>query len=80
MKFLLTAIATMSVAVSAWGQAGDIRSVIEYRVKADRATEFVDLQKQYAADLKKAGGTRTRYVFQLMSGPRAYLTVRYYEK
>ena len=38
-----------------------IRSVIEYRVKIDRATEFADLQKQFAAELRKAGGTRNRY-------------------
>lgn len=80
MKFLLTAVAATSLAVSAWGQMGDIRSVIEYRVKIDRATEFGDLQKQFATELRKAGGTRNRYVFQLMSGPRAYVVVSYFKK
>lgn len=80
MKFLLTAIATITMAVSAWSQVGDIRMVTEYRVKVDRATEFVDLQTQYAAELKKAGATRTRYVFQLMSGPRAYIASIYFQK
>src|SRR5258705_2695273 len=80
MKFLLIAVAATSLAVSAWGQMGDIRSVIEYRVKIDRATEFADLQKQFATELRKAGGTRNRYVFQLMSGPRAYVVVNYFKK
>ena len=80
MKFLLTAFATASLAVSAWGQMGDIRSVIEYRVKIDRAAEFTDLQKQFAAELKKASATRDRYVFQLLSGPRAYVVVSYFKK
>ena len=83
MKYLLTAVIAASLAVSAWGQMaqmGDIRSVIEYRVKIDRATDFVDLQKQFATELRKAGGTRNRYVFQLMSGPRAYAVVGYFNK
>jgi hypothetical protein len=80
MKCLLTAVAALSVTASAWGQMGDIRSVIEFRVKADRAAEFVDLQKQFAAELKKAGSPRARYIFQLMSGPRAYVAVSYYRK
>lgn len=80
MKCLLTAVAALSVTASAWGQLGNIRSVIEYRVKADRAAEFVDLQKQFAAELKKAGAPRARYIFQLMSGPRAYVAVSYYSK
>jgi len=42
--------------------------------------EFVDLQKQFAAELKKAAGPRAWYVFALMSGPRAYIVVRYYQK
>jgi hypothetical protein len=80
MKILLTAVAAASFAASAWGQMGDIRSVIEYRVKIDRAAEFGDLQKQFATELRKAGGTRNRYVFQLMSGPRAYVVVSYFKK
>lgn len=80
MKFLLSIAATVSFAASAWGQLGDIRSVIEYRVKLDRAAEFVDLQKQFAAELKKAGAPRARYIFQLMSGPRAYVVATYYQK
>src|SRR2546421_6337129 len=80
MKFLLTAAAAASLAVSAWGQMGDIRSVIEHRVKIDRVAEFEDLQKQFATELRKANGTRNRYVFALMSGPRAYAVVSYYKK
>jgi len=80
MKRILTAVAMVNFAVAGWAQMGDIRSVIEYRVKIDRATEFVDLQKQFVAELKKAGGTRNRYVFQLMSGPRAYAVVSYFKR
>ena len=80
MKLLLTAIATVSLAASAWSQTGDIRVVTEYRIKVDRGTEFTDLQKQFAAEIKKSGSTRARYVFQLLSGPRAYISVTYYEK
>lgn len=80
MKFLLTAVASMSLAVSAWAQTGNIRSVTESKIKIDRGAEFVDLQKQFAAELKKANSPRARYVFQLMSGPRAYVVVTYYNK
>src|SRR5260221_196023 len=80
MKFLRTAIATVSLAASAWSQTGDIRVVTEYRIKVDRGPEFTDLQNKFAAELKKAAGPRARYVFQLLSGPRAYLVVSYYGK
>ena len=80
MKFLLFTFVTLSSVVAGWGQNGDIRAVIEYRVKTDRLADFVDLQKQYAAELKKSNSPRSRYVFQLLTGPRAYISVSYYTK
>ncbi|MGC4054528.1 MAG: hypothetical protein QM757_36070 [Paludibaculum sp.] len=57
-----------------------IRSVIRYRLKPDRISDFNAVMRERAALLKKGGSERYFTVWVSQAGPREVAVVRYYQK
>jgi hypothetical protein len=68
--------AVAAVAIPAFCQVtAPMRNVLRYQVKADRITEFEEIEKQVAASYRKAGGDHFRVVFREAVGNGQYWVI-----
>jgi hypothetical protein len=66
------------LATSAWAQPRTLRSVTEFRVKADRVGDFQADIKEFNSILKKGGSENAYTVWASATGPLVYLRVQHY--
>ena len=76
----LALMACTALALPAAAQQPQIRSLVHYRLKADRAADFQAALKDWSTLLKKNGSERYFTTWSSLTGPREFIVVRYYFK
>ncbi|MGH9721432.1 MAG: hypothetical protein ACRD8O_14580 [Bryobacteraceae bacterium] len=66
--------------VPALAQTGNIRSIVRYRVKPDRAADFQSAAKEFTGVLKSANYDKGGTWWVALTGPAEYVLVRHHAK